>query len=122
MITLIPRSRRRRLEDLLNRADRDGIFSDVRPASPLLEELAGPIAPAPAPEVLDFGDSRGGNGGGRGGSRDGGRGGSGGYRGDRDGRGGGSRGRSNFGGNGKGRWADRPSDAKRRPRRENAEG
>ncbi len=126
VVTLIPRSRRRRLEDLLRRADRDGIFSDVRPASPLLEELAGPIAPPPAPEVLDFGDSRGGSReGGRGGSRDGGRGGDrGGYRGDRDGRGGGSRGRGNFGGNGKGRWADRPSDVKRpRARKsENAEG
>jgi superfamily II DNA/RNA helicase len=120
VVTLIPRSRRRRLEDLLRRAERDGIFSDVRPASPLLEELAGPIAPPPAPEVLDFGDSRGGS------SREGGRGRSdrGGYRGDRDSRGGGSRsGRGNFGGNGKGRWADRPSDAKRpRARRENAEG
>jgi superfamily II DNA/RNA helicase len=108
VITLIPRSRRRRLEDLLNRADRDGIFSDVRPASPLLEELAGPIAAAPAPEVLDFGDSRGSHSGGRGGDRGGFRGG------DRDGRGGGSRGpRGNFGGNGKGRWADRSSDTKR---------
>ncbi len=123
VVTLIPRSRRRRLEDLLRRADRDGIFSDVRPASPLLEELAGPIAPPPAPEVLDFGDSRAGSGRG---DRDGGRGRSGGgYRGDRDGSSrGGSRGRSNFGGNGKGRWADRPADVKRpRARRnENAEG
>ncbi|MFM6939938.1 MAG: DEAD/DEAH box helicase [Rhodoluna sp.] len=95
VITLIPRSRRRRLEDLLRRAERDGIFSEVRPKSELLEELAGPIAPAPAPEILDFGDSRGGNGGGR----------------DRDGRGGGGRGnggRGNYGGSGKGRWSDRP--------------
>jgi superfamily II DNA/RNA helicase len=108
VITLIPRSRRRRMEDLLNRAERDGIFSEVRPSSPLLEELAGEIAPPPAPEVLDFGDSRGGgNGGGRGrGDRDGGR-----------GRSGGSRsggGRSNFGGNGKGRWSDKPSGDRRK--------
>ncbi len=114
VITLIPRSRRRRMEDLLRRAERDGIFSDVRPSSELLEELAGPIAPPPAPEVLDFGDSRGGNGGG------GGRG-----RGDRDGRGG-SGGRSggrggNYGGTGKGRWADKPSGEKR-PRARKFEG
>lgn len=103
VITLIPRSRRRRMEDLLRRAERDGIFSDVRPASELLVELAGPIAPIPAPEALDFGDSRGGNrrdsgdSGGRGGRGRGG---------DRGGRSGGGRG--NFGGNGKGRWADKP--------------
>jgi superfamily II DNA/RNA helicase len=97
VITLIPRSRRRRLEDLLRRAERDGIFSEVRPSSELLETLAGPIAPAPAPEILDFGDSRGGSGGGRGF--------------DRDGRGGGGRGnggRGNYGGSGKGRWSDKP--------------
>ena len=111
VVTLIPRSRRRRLEDLLRRADRDGIYTDVRPSNPLLEELAGPIAPPPAPEVLDFGDSRGSSA--RGGSRDGGSGGRGGYRGgDRDNRGGGAR-RGNSGGNGKGRWADRPSGSGR---------
>jgi len=100
VITLIPRSRRRRLEDLLRRADRDGIFSDVRPSSELLEQLAGPIAPPPAADVLDFG---GGNGGG-----------------DRGGRGRDDRGprRGNFGGNGKGRWNDRPSGGggRRKPR------
>jgi superfamily II DNA/RNA helicase len=104
VITLIPRSRRRRMEDLLRRAERDGIFSDVRPSNPLLEELAGPIAPPPAPEILDFGDSRGGSGGGRG-------------RGDREGRGGsggrGREGRGNYGGNGKGRWADKGAGDKR---------
>jgi superfamily II DNA/RNA helicase len=113
VVTLIPRSRRRRLEDLLRRADRDGIYTDVRPSNPLLEELAGPIAPPPAPEVLDFGDSRGSSS--RGGSRDGGSrdGGRGGYRGgDRDNRGGGAR-RGNSNGNGKGRWADRPAGAGR---------
>jgi hypothetical protein len=86
VVTLIPRSRRRRLEDLLRRAERDGIFSEVRPSSELLETLAGPIAPAPAPEILGF---------------------------DRDGRGGGGRGgsgggRGNYGGSGKGRWSDKP--------------
>jgi superfamily II DNA/RNA helicase len=99
VITLIPRSRRRRLEDLLRRADRDGIFSDVRPSSELLEQLAGPIAPPPVADVLDFG---------------------GGDRGDRGGRGRDDRGprRSNFGGNGKGRWNDRASGGggRRKPR------
>ena len=99
VITLIPRSRRRRMEDLLRRAERDGIFSEVRPASELLVELAGPIAPIPAPESLDFGDSRGGS------SREGGRGGSGRSGG---GRSGSSGGRGNYGGSGKGRWADKP--------------
>jgi superfamily II DNA/RNA helicase len=66
VITLIPRNRRRRMEEMLDRAERDGIFTEVRPSNPILEELAGPIAPPPAQEVLDFGDSRGGNGGGRG--------------------------------------------------------
>ena len=111
VITLIPRNRRRRMEDLLGRAERDGLFSEVRPSSELLVDLAGPIAAAPAPEVLDFGDSRGGNGGG-------GRG-----RGDRDGRGGGrggSRG-GNYGGSGKGRWSDKPSGEKR-PRARKFEG
>ena len=99
VITLIPRSRRRRMEDLLRRAERDGIFSEVRPASALLVELAGPIAPIPAPESLDFGDSRGGS------SREGGRGGAGRSGGGRGGSGGG---RGNYGGSGKGRWADKP--------------
>ena len=100
VITLIPRSRRRRMEDLLRRAERDGIYSEVRPSSELLVELAGPIAPIPAPESLDFGDSRGGS------NREGGRGRSGG--GDRGGRSGGSGGRGNYGGTGKGRWSDKP--------------
>jgi len=67
VITLVPRSRRRKVEDLLRRAERDAIFTDVRPDSPILAEIAGPIAPAPAVSMLDFGDSRGG-------SREGGRG------------------------------------------------
>ena len=67
VITLVPRSRRRKVEDLLRRAERDAIYTDVRPDSPILAEIAGPIAPAPAVSLLDFGDSRGG-------SRDGGRG------------------------------------------------
>jgi len=105
VITMIPRQRRRRIEDLLHRAERDGIFTDVWPGHELLEQLAGPIAPAPVVELLDFG-------GGRSGGRDGGRG-----RGDRPRGNRGDRDRfddrgprkNNFGGNGKGRWADRPA-------------
>ena len=67
VITLVPRSRRRKVEELLRRAERDAIYTDVRPDSPILAEIAGPIAPAPAVSLLDFGDSRGG-------SREGGRG------------------------------------------------
>jgi len=81
VITLVPRSRRRKVEDLLRRAERDAIYMDVRQDSPILAEIAGPIAPAPAVSNLDFGDSRGGSareggrgrsdrGGSRGGSRD----------------------------------------------------
>jgi superfamily II DNA/RNA helicase len=102
VVTLIGRNRRRRLEDLLRRAERDGIFSDVRPSSELLEQLAGPIAPPPAQDILDFGDSRGGGRGGARGGRDRDRG----PRDRRDDRA--PRERSNFGGNGKGRWADKP--------------
>ena len=119
--TLIPRNRRRKMEDLLNRADRDSLFTEVRPSSELLEQLAGPIAPPPAPRGLDFGDS--GRGGSRGGDREGrsggGRGGFGGGRsggrsggGDRSGygRSGGSGGRGGFsGGDRRGR---RSSDAR----------
>ena len=90
VITLVPRSRRRKVEDLLRRAERDAIYMDVRQDSPILAEIAGPIAPAPAASTLDFGDSRGGS------SREGGRG-----RSDRGGSRGGSRdfgGRSDRGG------------------------
>ncbi|MCX6495830.1 MAG: DEAD/DEAH box helicase, partial [Rhodoluna sp.] len=61
VITLVPRSRRRKVEDLLRRAERDAIYMDVRQDSPILAEIAGPIAPAPAASSLDFGDSRGGS-------------------------------------------------------------
>ena len=67
VITLVPRSKRRRVEELLRRAERNAIFNDVRPDSPIVAEIAGEIAPAPAVSLLDFGDSRGE-------SRDGGRG------------------------------------------------
>lgn len=83
--TLIPRNRRRKMEDLLNRADRDSLFTEVRPSSELIEQLAGPIAPPPAPRGLDFGDSGRGRGGDREGRSGGGRGGFGGGRGGRSG-------------------------------------
>jgi superfamily II DNA/RNA helicase len=102
VITLIPRSKRRKVEDLLRRAERDAKITDVRPGHELIEELAGPIAPMPtAPDVLDFGDSRGGSGGGsnhRGRDRD------------RDSR---PKKKGNYQGTGKGRWADKPSSEKR---------
>lgn len=100
VVTLIPRSKRRKVEDLLRRADRDAKFTDVRPGAQIIEDLAGPIAPPPvAPDVLDFGDSRGGRSGDSEsrGYRDGGR----------------PKRKSNYGGSGKGRWADKPSDQKR---------
>ncbi|MEN9342471.1 MAG: hypothetical protein RIR24_58, partial [Actinomycetota bacterium] len=105
VVTLIPRNRRRRMEDMLNRAERDGIFSEVRPSNPLLEQLAGPIAPPPAQEDLDFGDSRGGGRGGdrgRSGGRDGGRGG---YQGNR---GGGRSGSRDGGRGGDRKYGDKP--------------
>jgi superfamily II DNA/RNA helicase len=101
VLTMIHRSKRRRLEDLLHRAERDGIFSDVRPSSELLEDLAGPIAAPPAVDILDFGSrgrdssDRGGRSGGRGGDR--------------------PRSGGNYGGKGKGRWADRQA-GEARPR------
>jgi superfamily II DNA/RNA helicase len=105
VVTMIPRQRRRRIEDLLHRAERNGLFTDVRPDHELLEQLAGPIAPPPAVEILDFGSgggSRGGDRGGRGGDRN-----RGGDRGPRKG---------NYGGSGKGRWSDRPA-GQDRPRK-----
>jgi superfamily II DNA/RNA helicase len=99
VITLIPRSKRRKVEDLLRRAERDAKFTDVRPGAQIVEDLAGPIAPAPSvPDVLDFGDSRGGGSNHRGRDRD------------RDSR---PKKKGNYQGSGKGRWADKPSSEKR---------
>jgi superfamily II DNA/RNA helicase len=98
--TLIPRGRRRKMEDLLNRADRDSLFTEVRPSSELIEQLAGPIAPPPAPRGLDFGDS--GRGGSRGGDREGRGGGRGGFGGGRSGGG-----RGGFSGGGRSGGGDR---------------
>ena len=98
VITLIPRSKRRKVEDLLRRAERDAKITDVRPGSEIIEQLAGPIAPPPSvPDVLDFGDSRGGSN----------------HRGrDRD-RTSRPKKKGNYQGSGKGRWADKPAGEKR---------
>jgi superfamily II DNA/RNA helicase len=119
VITLVPRSRRRKVEDLLRRAERDAIYGDVRPDSPILAEIAGPVAPAPAASTLDFGDSRGG-------SRDGGRGRSGGSsrggsrdfggRSDRGGSRGGSRDGARSGGRPAGKFAGKSSGRPARDR------
>ena len=98
VISLIPRSKRRKVEDLLRRAEREAKITDVRPGHELIEQLAGPIAPPPAaPDMLDFGDSRGGSNH-RGRDRD------------RDSR---PKKKGNYQGSGKGRWADKPSGDKR---------
>ena len=99
VISLIPRSKRRKVEDLLRRAEREAKITDVRPGHELIEQLAGPIAPPPAdPDMLDFGDSRGGGSNHRGRDRD------------RDSR---PKKKGNYQGSGKGRWADKPSGDKR---------
>jgi superfamily II DNA/RNA helicase len=99
VISLIPRAKRRKVEDLLRRAEREAKITDVRPGHELIEQLAGPIAPPPAaPDMLDFGDSRGGGSNHRGRDRD------------RDSR---PKKKGNYQGSGKGRWADKPSSEKR---------
>lgn len=58
VVSLVPLGRTRKVEGLLERADREATFSQVRPGDALIEELAGPIAPPPVVDFLDFGDSR----------------------------------------------------------------
>jgi hypothetical protein len=55
---MVPSGRSRKVEDLLQRADREAIYSNVTPGHELLEELAGPIAPPMVMDSIDFGDSR----------------------------------------------------------------
>ena len=43
---------------LLREADREAQFYQVSPGDRVIEKLAGPIAPPPVVETLDFGDSR----------------------------------------------------------------
>jgi superfamily II DNA/RNA helicase len=58
VICMVPSGRSRKVEDLLQRADREAIYSNVTPGHELLEELAGPIAPPMVMDSIDFGDSR----------------------------------------------------------------
>ena len=58
VICMVPSGRSRKAEDLLKRAEREAIYSNVTPGHELLEELAGPIAPPMVVDSIDFGDSR----------------------------------------------------------------
>ncbi|MCF8529341.1 MAG: DEAD/DEAH box helicase [Aquiluna sp.] len=58
VISIVPAGRTRKVDGLLERADREAIYTKVEPGDPLIEELAGPIAPPPIVDSLDFGDSR----------------------------------------------------------------
>jgi len=58
VISLVPSGRTRKVEGLLQRADREATYNQVTPGHELIEELAGPIAPPPIMDSLDFGDSR----------------------------------------------------------------
>jgi superfamily II DNA/RNA helicase len=58
VVSLVPMGRTRKIEGLLDRADREAIFTKVEPGDDLVAELAGPIAPPPVVDFLDFGDSR----------------------------------------------------------------
>jgi superfamily II DNA/RNA helicase len=58
VVSLVPVGRTRKIEGLLQRAERDATFSRVAPGDALIAELAGPIAPPPVVDFLDFGDSR----------------------------------------------------------------
>ena len=58
VISLVPLGRTRKIEGILERSERKAIYSQVTGDDPLLAELAGPIAPPPVLDQLDFGDSR----------------------------------------------------------------
>ena len=58
VVSIVPQGRTRKIEGLLQRADREAIYTNVQPGDALIEELAGPIAPPPIVDFLDFGDSR----------------------------------------------------------------
>ena len=58
VLSLVPTGRTRKIEGLLQRAERTAEYTSVTTGHPLLEELAGPIAPPPVVDGLDFGDSR----------------------------------------------------------------
>ena len=58
VVSLVPVGRTRKVETILKMADREAHFHQVQPGDPLIEELAGPIAPPPVVDSIDFGDSR----------------------------------------------------------------
>ena len=58
VISLVPLGRTRKIEGILERSERKAIYSQVVADDPLLSELAGPVAPPPVLDQLDFGDSR----------------------------------------------------------------
>ena len=58
VVSLVPLGRTRKVEGLLDRADREATYTQVAPGDAIIEELAGPIAPPPVVDFLDFGDSR----------------------------------------------------------------
>jgi len=58
VISLVPLGRTRKIEGILERSERKAIYSQVVADDPLLAELAGPVAPPPVLDQLDFVDSR----------------------------------------------------------------
>ena len=58
VVSLVPLGRTRKVEGLLERADRQAKYVHVTPGDNVISELAGPIAPPPIVDSLDFGDSR----------------------------------------------------------------
>ncbi len=58
VVSLVPLGRTRKVEGLLQRADREATYTQVAPGDAIIEELAGPIAPPPVVDFIDFGDSR----------------------------------------------------------------
>jgi superfamily II DNA/RNA helicase len=58
VVSLVPLGRTRKIEGLLDRADREAKYVHVTPGDDYVAELAGPIAPPPIVDGLDFGDSR----------------------------------------------------------------
>ena len=58
VVSIVPLGRTRKIEGILERSERKAIYSQVVADDPILAELAGPIAPPPVLETLDFGDSR----------------------------------------------------------------
>ncbi|QKJ25729.1 DEAD/DEAH box helicase [Aquiluna borgnonia] len=58
VVSLVPLGRTRKVEGLLERADREAKYVHVTAGDKFVADLAGPIAPPPVVDSLDFGDSR----------------------------------------------------------------